>query len=117
MLASRGTPLEVVLSLEADWETLRQRVEQRLICTACGHIVSVGLHVANEQTPCPVCGGQLGKRADDNLQTLERRMEQYTARTLPLVSYYESASLLRRIDSARAPELVFQAVSEVLEQE
>jgi adenylate kinase len=115
LLEQRDTPLEAVLLLEADIDTLRRRVQQRLVCQQCGGIVSEGLHVTNASDQCPKCGGTLSRRADDTLETLERRMEQYSAKTMALVGYYESRGLLYRIDSTRAPEAVFKSIAAVLE--
>jgi adenylate kinase len=115
LLEERRTPLDAVFLMEADIDTLRRRVQQRLVCTKCGRIVSEGLHIASASQGCPTCGGELGRRADDTLATLERRMEQYTAKTVPLIDYYQSQGLLHRIDTTRTPDLVFKSVAEVME--
>ncbi|HEX5176898.1 MAG TPA: nucleoside monophosphate kinase, partial [Chthoniobacteraceae bacterium] len=59
LLAERGTPLELVIALEADLPTLQERVTRRLVCTQCRAVVSTGLHVDDVSAPCPVCGGTL----------------------------------------------------------
>ncbi|SRR5260221_3579410 len=115
LAAARMTPLEVVLSLEADRETIRRRVERRMMCSTCGRIVSVGLHVASEDAPCPACGGKLTRRSDDTLETLELRMREYADKTEPLIDYYRKRGILRAVDAARAPEVVFSAIAEILE--
>src|SRR4051812_25163193 len=70
MLAIRQTPLDVAFALEANLETLQKRVASRLFCMSCGAIVSVGLHVPDAASPCPKCGGLLGRREDDSPETL-----------------------------------------------
>lgn len=115
MLAERNTPLDVVLSLEADYETIRRRVERRMTCSDCGGVVSVGLHVVSAQAPCPFCGGKLSRRQDDTPETLESRMREYASKTEPLISYYRDRGLLRAVNAAQSPEVVFNAIAEILE--
>ena len=108
MLDCRGTPLEIVLALEAPTETLQHRVASRMVCQQCGAIVSVGLHVKNPTSPCPRCGGLLGRRSDDSPEILVARLEEYREKTEPLLEYYDERGLLHRVDSGRPPEVVFR---------
>ena len=117
ILAARGTPLDVVLSLEADTATIRDRVSHRMMCSQCGAIVRVGLHIASADAACPTCGGELAKRRDDTPETLELRMREYGEKTEPLISYYANLGLLRAVDATRTPELVFQSIETILEAE
>jgi adenylate kinase len=115
MLAKRGTPLEIVLSFEADVVTLRRRVESRVVCSGCRRNLSIGLHVAAEETPCPHCGARLTRRGDDTPETLSLRLQEYAAKTEPLIGYYAERGLLRGVDATQTPERVFATVVEILE--
>lgn len=113
-LAARQTPLELVLSLEADRATLEHRVLNRLVCTVCRTNVSIGLHVPDSTMPCPKCGADLGRRSDDTAETFALRMREYEEKTQTLIGYYRERNLLRVIDAARPPEVVFTAISAIL---
>jgi adenylate kinase len=115
MLSERKTSLDVALLLEVDDETIRGRVERRMMCSACGRIVSVRLQVASAEAPCPTCGGILTKRLDDTPETLELRLREYETKTAPLIGYYRERGLLRSVDAARPPEVVFGSIVEILE--
>jgi adenylate kinase len=115
MLAKRRTPLEVVLSFEANLETLQGRVRNRVVCAKCRSNFSIGLHVADEETPCPRCGAQLVRRADDTPETLALRMKEYAVKTEPLIAYYTGRGLLRGVDATRTPDRVFASVVEIME--
>jgi len=115
MLEKRGTPLEIVLALDASVETLRARVASRMICLQCGAVVSVGLQVESAASPCPRCGGALARRSDDSPETLVARLLEYRERTEPLLDYYSTRGLLQRVDSSRAPDVVFRAIAALLE--
>lgn len=115
MLVKRRTPLELVLSFEADLETLQSRVRNRLVCAKCRRNFSTALHVSGDADPCPHCGSQLLRRADDTPETLALRMNEYAAKTEPLIAYYTARGLLRGVDATRAPDRVFASVVEILE--
>ncbi len=116
MLAKRGTPLDVVLSFEADLSALQSRVKNRVVCACCGRNFSVGLHVENSYASCPACGGSLVRRADDTDETLAIRMLEYAEKTAPLGEFYKKRGLLRSVNSMRPPEEVFASVVEILEE-
>ena len=116
MLTARGAPLEVALSFEADLETLQRRVRSRCVCSKCARNFSSGIHDVAVDAPCPSCGAPLLRRSDDTLETLTVRMEEYEAKTAPLIGFYSERGLLRTIDATRSPDEVFAAVVKVLEE-
>ena len=77
--------------------------------------MSLGLHIASVDAPCPKCGGKLIRRSDDNLETLHVRMKEYADKTEALVSHYSDLGLLRVVDSTRTPDLVFESVAAILQ--
>jgi adenylate kinase len=111
MMSDRNTPLEIVLALETNLQTLQNRVANRMVCTRCGQIVSVGWHVESASAPCPKCCGELGRRSDDTPEALAIRMVEYYEKTEPLLEYYASRGLLCRVDGMQTPQLVFAEVS------
>ncbi len=117
LLKRRGTPLEVVLALDADLATLQARVTHRMVCQSCGRTFSLGLHIPEATSPCPHCGASLVRRGDDTLETLDIRMREYQEKTAPLIDYYERLGLLRRINATETPEKTFSAITQILEAE
>jgi adenylate kinase len=114
MLTERGTPLEIVLLLEASETVLLERVKTRATCSQCGNIVSIGLHVGSIDERCPRCGGKLARRDDDTAETLQRRLQEYQDKTEPLTHWYVDKGLLARVNTERSPGEVFQEVSKLL---
>ena len=115
MLNKRETPLEIAISLYANFDTIQNRVSRRMVCSNCGNIVSIGLHVERAESRCPRCGGELHRRHDDNDETLRQRMVEYREKSEPLISYYASRGILQRIDANCTPEEVFAEIESVLE--
>ncbi len=116
MLAARGSPLEIALSFEADLVTLQGRVTSRCVCSKCARNFSSGIHDVAADSPCPSCGAPLLRRSDDTLETLAVRMDEYGAKSAPLIGFYEERGLLRTIDATQSPEKVFGEVVEILEE-
>lgn len=108
ILASAGTPLDCVLLLDAPTEMLADRISRRAICSKCGNIVSVGLHIPSFDSPCPRCGGPMVRRADDTVETLRQRLVEYEAKTAPLIQFYTERNLLARIDAKCSVDQVYQ---------
>ncbi len=115
MLTERKTPLDVALFLKADFATIANRVESRVVCSKCHANFSLGLHVTNVKSDCPKCGGKLVRRTDDNIETLQLRMREYREKTEPVVAYYGGLGLLKTVDSTRTQEVVFKSIADVLE--
>lgn len=114
VLERREMLLEKVILLDAQPEVLLDRVAKRAICSKCGNIVSIGLHVPGFEAECPRCGGALAKRLDDTAETLQFRMAEYEEKTAPLIEYYQHRNLLSRIDASQSPEQVYQEAVRIL---
>ena len=85
----------------------------RLVCAHCSKVVSMGRHVQSSGDPCPNCGGPLEKRSDDNHEALERRLEAYWEKTVPVYKYY--GSLLVEIEAGRDVEAVFADIGGLIQ--
>ncbi len=115
ILARRNAPLTAVLWLELAVSLIERRVSQRVVCTDCGRSFQVGTHVVDRNTVCPVCGGVLGTRHDDDPEKLATRMVAYDKSTAPLMDYYEQRGLLRQIDADQTPDEVFSQIEAAIQ--
>jgi adenylate kinase len=113
ILQERQRPLDQAIALAVSVETIRTRMALRLVCASCGKVVSMGRHVQSSHDPCPNCGGSLEKRSDDNNDALERRLEAYWEKTVPVYKYY--GSLLVEIDAGRDVEAVFADIGRLIQ--
>jgi adenylate kinase len=114
ILEEHRAPLTAVLWLEVPEDVIRERVSRRLVCSVCGRTFGLGWQVAHRDAPCPVCGGALQCRHDDDSATLTRRLSQYREHTEPLLDFYEQRGLLRRIDAGHPAEEVFAQIEAAL---
>lgn len=56
------------------------------------------------------------KRSDDTPEVVKERLKTYYTQTAPLLDYYRKKQVLVSIDGEKAPEAVFQSLTEALNQ-
>lgn len=91
-------PIDKVVYIKVSSEELLRRLGGRWICRQCQspfHMVSSPPKVSGK---CDHCGGELYQRADDNMETAQKRLEVYFEQTAPLVDYYKESGRLFEVD-------------------
>ena len=100
LLAARKDGLAAVLELRVDDEVLVERITGRFTCADCGAVYHERTHPTRVAGVCDTCGStNLTRRADDNEDSLRRRLMEYYKQTAPLLGYYHAHGLMRRVDA------------------
>jgi adenylate kinase len=64
---------------------------------------------------CDSCGGtDFVRRADDNAETVRKRLAEYYAKTAPILPYYAAKGALRAVDGMADMDVVTAALKAVL---
>jgi len=93
LLAKKGLKLDAVIELEVDDDILLQRIEKRVAeMQARGEAV----------------------RADDNAESLKKRLDAYHAQTAPLSHYYRRKGLHKATDGMASIDEVTEAIGKLL---
>jgi adenylate kinase len=116
LLGERGRKLDHVIELAVDEEALVTRITGRFCCAACG----TGYHDTFRPTTvpgvCDVCGStEFTRRKDDNEQTVRTRLEEYRAKTAPILPFYEAKGLVRRVDGMASVDDVAAQIDSILD--
>jgi adenylate kinase len=115
MLAEHGRKLDAVIELGVDEAALIERIAGRFTCAACGAGYHDKYQRPKREGVCDKCGGtNFVRRPDDNAETLKTRLAAYRAQTAPIIPYYRSRGLLRRIDGMAAPDEVTRQIEAIL---
>jgi adenylate kinase len=109
------TDLDVVLCLDVGHGELMDRLTGRRVCSDCGRNYHVEYDPPGESGVCDDCGGDLYRREDDTPEAVETRIEEYDARTAPVIEHYEEKGDLVRIDGEAAPDAVWERVRAAIE--
>jgi len=86
MLNELGQPLQAAIYLEVPFK---------------GASFNRYTNPPKKKNVCDFCGGKLVHRADDNEETVSKRLKVFESQTAPLVEYYAKQNKLHRIDGTR----------------
>lgn len=113
-LTALGRSLTAVLLIDVSDEEVVRRLGGRRTCVENGHVFHVEFNPPKQEGVCDIDGSELITRDDDEPDVIRHRLEQYHAKTAPLVEHYDSRSLLRRIDGAASPDDVCEEIRRTL---
>ena len=107
-LLAVGTPLEAALQIDVPRDLLMERATLRRTDKRTGHIYHL------KYSPPPP-DAELEHRADDQAETVTKRLDQYDAMTAALLPHYEKLGLLRRVDGVGSPQEITTRILAALE--
>ena len=113
-LAACGEKIDYAIDVNVPDENIISRMSGRRACTACGgtyHIVNIP---PKKEGICDACGGPLVLRADDEPETVKKRLDVYHEQTQPLIDYYTEQEILKTVDGTVSMEDVFKAITDIL---
>ena len=55
------------------------------------------------------------RRADDNPETLNKRLRAYHSQTSPLISYYSAQNIVRKVDASVDQNTIFNTIKNAFE--
>ncbi|MEI9937690.1 MAG: adenylate kinase [Pseudomonadota bacterium] len=108
LLTGLGTPLEKVVQIDVSRDLLEERATLRRTDKRTGHIYHL------KYSPPPL-DAELEHRADDQPETVKKRLDQYDAMTAALLPHYEKLGLLRRVDGVGSPSEITSRILAALE--
>lgn len=97
-LKAMGKKIDFVIGIEVDRKELVRRLSGRRVCRKCGASYHVIFNPPVNIGMCDSCGSEIYQRDDDKEETIEARLKVYEAETFPLVEYYASRGLYKKID-------------------
>ncbi len=109
-----GRGVTAVLLIDVSDDEVVRRLGGRRTCEANGHVFHVDFEPPEQEGVCDIDGSPLIVRDDDKPEVIRKRLATYHEKTEPLVSYYDSRSVLRRIEGEAAPDEVADQVRRTL---
>jgi len=115
MLAEAGRAVTHVVLIEVPADELVQRIAGRRSCAGCGKLYNVTFDPPKADGVCDVCGRELVQRADDNEDTVRKRIGVYEDQTAPLIGYYTERGVLKSaLGGGKLPDEVYAQVQQIL---
>lgn len=115
MLDELKWPLNGAVLFEVDFEAIIQRVAGRRSCPACGQVFNVYTSPPKVAGICDKCGTALQHRADDNEETIRKRLNVYREQTEPLIEYYKKQDKLQTLSGDGVIPSVFANVCKIID--
>lgn len=107
LLEDVGRPLDAVIVLDVDDDSIVRRLGGRLSCPQCGAVYNIHTEPPRVDAVCDRCGSPLAQRADDRPETVRRRLAVYRDQTAPLVGFYQAGTTpVYHVDGDRPIEQV-----------
>ncbi|MFC1491793.1 adenylate kinase [Nitrospinota bacterium] len=103
--------VDVTVYLNVSGDEIVERLSGRMTCRKCGAV-----YPKQEISLCPVCGGDLYQREDDQRSTVERRIRVYMEHTAPLVDFFRSRGKLAEVDGTGDPGEIFDRIEAEISQ-
>ena len=108
----------VAIQIEVPYDLLEKRMTGRRNCPVCNEIYNIYFKPPRHDNVCDFHPeAQLVHRADDNLETVRKRLATYEEQTRPLLDYYASKNLLRVLNGNRKRESIYQDIAAVVSDE
>ncbi|RGP40978.1 adenylate kinase [Altererythrobacter insulae] len=115
LLAKHGRTLDHVVELDVDVEALVERITGRFSCANCGALYHDTANPPAKEGVCDTCGStEFKRRPDDNEETVRTRMEEYRAKTAPILPGYEARGIVKRVDGMASIDDVASAIDAIL---
>ena len=114
MLQAEAKPLNKAILLDVKPENLIKRLTGRRTCKVCGHLYNIYFGPPKKAGVCDVDGGELVQRADDNEETITKRLKVYQDQTAPLIDYYKKQNKFVSIDGEGSMDAIFRRIQTVL---
>jgi adenylate kinase len=97
-LAEAGRRVDRTVFIDVPTEDLVQRMANRRICTANGHVYNLASNPPLEDQICDVDGSPIVQRPDDREETVRARMTEQIPPLLEVIDHYRTAGVLRTVD-------------------
>ncbi|OPJ54874.1 adenylate kinase [Alkalithermobacter paradoxus] len=114
VLDGMNMSLDKVINIEVDTDILISRAVGRRICKDCGATFHIEFNPSKAENKCDVCGGELYQRADDNEETVSKRIQVYLNETKPLAEYYCEKGILLNVNGEQSIDKVFDDIVDAL---
>jgi len=117
LLKELNLELDGVVEIKVEQDKIIQRLSNRRVCQRCGADYNLITNPPPSDLICPICGGKIVQRPDDNEATISNRLEVYERQTKPLRDYYSQQGKLKTVNGDANVEAVYQAILEALRED
>jgi adenylate kinase len=112
-LKGSGSGIDMVVYFATSAAVAIERLSGRRVCKSCGFNYHVKNIPPKREGLCDKCGSPLVQRPDDKEETVRNRLKVYEDQTKPLIDYYSSKGLLKRVSGDLGVDELFKVLSKI----
>ena len=101
--------IDSVVNFDISDDEVIKRLSGRRICSSCGQSFHVEFVKPKKEGICDSCSCELIIRADDKIEAIQKRLENYRKQTAPLIDYYSKKNLIVNIDARPSSDKVLNS--------
>lgn len=116
-LKNQKKAIDKAVYIKVSQEELLKRLTGRWICRKCQTPYHEVSNPPKNAGVCDKCGGELYQRADDNTETIKKRLQVFFAETAPLIDYYSKGSKLLEVQGEGTVEEISNRIISGLQKE
>lgn len=109
-----NSQINFAIDVDVPDENIVRRMSGRRACVKCGATYHISHNPPKQEGICDICSSQLILRADDEPETVLKRLSVYHDQTQPLIEYYNSKNLLATVDGTLPIDEIFDAIVSLL---
>lgn len=116
IMSELNRKVDLVINLDVDYETLKQRIIGRQNCPNCGSIYNelIASQRPQQEGICDNCHTELTKRTDDNEEAFKVRYNNQMQGIKPIIAYYAPQNIVHTVDGAKSKEDIFNELKEII---
>ncbi|WP_405076500.1 adenylate kinase [Ligilactobacillus acidipiscis] len=109
-------PLNGVINIDVDPDSLMERLTGRYICRNCGATYHKVFNPTKVEGTCDRCGGhEFYQRDDDKPETVKNRLDVNIKMNTPLLDFYEEKGLLHNVKGNQEISAVYADIENILD--
>jgi adenylate kinase len=108
---SKKRKIDFIFLMNIDEEKVIERLLKRRVCKKCKQVFDAGKLAGN----CPICGGEIYIREDDNLESIKKRLSDYEIETSKVIDFIKKNDRIIEIDGDQSVENVFGEICDWIE--
>jgi adenylate kinase len=117
LAAEQGKQI-VAIQIDVPFDLLEKRMTGRRNCPVCNEIYNIYFKPPRHDNVCDFHPeAELVHRADDNAETVRKRLATYEEQTRPLLDHYAAKNVLRDVDGDRTRESIYRDIETIVKGE
>lgn len=107
-------PPFICIEIQVPDAAIIKRLTSRKTCSQCGADFNPQTNPAPADNICPICGGKIITRTDDNEETIRKRLAVYKEQTAPVKHFYEAKNHFFSINGDQDVQKVYGDIKQIL---